>query len=59
MAFLGHPSTYHLFEGGQGICMIASSRLARELFQDVLTRKCGVNARQTKFKDVHYLLTMC
>lgn len=44
---------------GKACCMIASPRLARELFQDVLTRNDGVNATQTKFKDVHYMLTMC
>lgn len=39
MAFLGHPSTYLLFMGGQGILHDCLPGLERELFQDVLSRK--------------------
>lgn len=39
MAFLGHPSTYLLFTGGQAILHDCLAGLERELFQNVLSRK--------------------
>lgn len=39
MAFFGHPFTYLLFTGGQGILHDRLPGLERELFQDVLSRK--------------------